>query len=75
MAAAKRLRVKECKCSNEADKLLKERGFMVTVAFSLTGGCTRAVIDLTRRANTPKRVKAPILAANFCPFCGKEYPI
>lgn len=77
MAAKKTVRkkrLKECDCINRASAALKEMGFFVTSAFSLVGGCTRAVVDITRHADTPKRVRAPIMAASFCPFCGIKYP-
>ncbi|MGE4529573.1 MAG: hypothetical protein AB7D00_14510 [Rhodospirillaceae bacterium] len=59
-----------CNCIDESNKLLSEQN--ATLSHTFIG--PRRVIIATLKKDDKKRGRPPVLAANFCPFCGEKYP-
>lgn len=60
-------------CIDEINKLLSGRNGKLVGALSLSGAPPRVYLAV-EKLDLLKREKPPILAANFCPFCGKQEP-
>ena len=61
----------KCRCVAKVDRLLKEKH--TTVETTLFTGMVAVRTSLTHDA--PKRTRAVIVIASFCPFCGVQYPL
>jgi len=46
---------------------------MVKHALTLKGIRPRALVEIVKRAGAPRNAPRLVLAATFCPFCGKPY--
>jgi hypothetical protein len=59
-----------CACIEKANEKLAERnGELVVTIWPVA----RPVIE-TQKKDHAKRGRPPMIVANFCPFCGTEYP-
>lgn len=66
---------KGCDCIERVDETLKLYNTRLVVAFALLKGpVSRATIATERIEKLRDGKKAKVVAATFCPFCGKKYP-
>jgi hypothetical protein len=69
--------VKGCRCIESSNRALASEGIQIDALISMRGFPSRAQIRTVQRADSPPKKRGwrpPLLAATFCPFCGKEYP-
>lgn len=65
------------RCIDTVDKELEKVGVAVDWGFMICPrtGITRTRAQVKVRKLDPKSRKSmPVVAATYCPFCGKEYP-
>ena len=68
-----------CQCIEEFNKGLKEMGAMVSTSLVISGIGTGRERESVRvkvssmKLNSRDRRRAPVLIAQFCPFCGERY--
>lgn len=63
---------RDCKCIATANKVLAANGQELDVVYNFATGQSRAQI-VTARIGGGGRKPKTILAASFCPFCGRNY--
>ncbi len=62
-----------CKCAEEVDKLLASKNGQLVGSLRLNGA-PRRIFVAVEKLDGDSREKPPLLAASFCPFCGKASP-
>lgn len=67
MAAKK----KDHPCIKQVDKVLATRGEQLTYALSLVGAPRRIFVSTEK---VEGKARPAMLAATYCPFCGKKMP-
>lgn len=65
---------KGCGCIKKVNKLLKPRGYAVHHTIGFTGAPPVAILNLVKIEDSATRKGPTVLAATYCPFCGKKYP-
>lgn len=66
-------RVKEHPCIGKIDELLATRGGRLKLAIKIDGS-PRDVYVATEPLEGKRKDKVGLLAATYCPFCGKKMP-
>lgn len=62
-----------CDCAEKIDEMLKPRGGALVGTLRLNTAPRRVYVAVEKR-DTASRVKPPMLAVSYCPFCGVKAP-
>lgn len=68
-------KTKPCKCIPMVNDALRERNAQLVGTIMLRGGTPKVIVATESNGETMRHKFQPVmLAANYCPFCGKKYP-
>lgn len=62
-----------CNCITQMPDQLRKFNLALDLPLMVNGGQSQRMIIATRKINSQKRGKVPLLFATHCPFCGEEY--
>jgi hypothetical protein len=77
-ATATKIKSDPCDCIDQFNKLLEPKGTIIehTIPWQ-RDAVPQVIVSTLKNPKTPqlRRVKAPLVVATYCPFCGKKYAL